>query len=145
MKILLAQGANMNWLGIRQPEIYGSTTAAELDEQIRQYAKTKGFTVEIFYTNSEAEMIDKLYAAHKEGVDAIVMNPGGFTMAGYSLADAIKGIKPPCVEVHISNHYVRGLHSVLGASSKGVIQGFGLHGYFLGIDAALHLVSATQR
>ena len=64
LKILVVQGANMNWLGIRQPEIYGTTTAAELDEQIRQYATDKGFEVDIFYSNSEAETIDKLYEAH---------------------------------------------------------------------------------
>lgn len=141
LKILVVQGANMNWLGIRQPEIYGTTTAAELDEQIRQYATDKGFEVDIFYSNSEAETIDKLYEAHNQDVDAIVMNPGGFTHAGYALKDAILGIKVPCVEVHISNHFLRGIHSVLGVASKGVIMGFGLHGYFLGIDAALHLVA----
>lgn len=74
-------------------------------------------------------------------VDAIVMNPGGFTHGGYALKDAIMGIKVPCVEVHISNHFLRGIHSVLGVASKGVIMGFGRHGYFLGIDAALHLVA----
>ena len=89
-KILVFQGANMNWLGKRQPEIYGTTTADQLDERIRAYAAKKGFEVEIFYTNMEGEGIERLQQAEKEGVDAIVMNgPGcsdGFPMAPFCAA-----------------------------------------------------------
>jgi 3-dehydroquinate dehydratase II len=84
-RILVLQGANMNWLGIREPEIYGTTTAAELDEQIQAYARKKGFEVEIFYTNLEGEAINKIYEAYERGFEAIVMNPGGFTSAGHAL------------------------------------------------------------
>lgn len=140
-KILVFQGANLNWLGIRQPEIYGTTTAAELDQRLRDYASGKGIELDIFYTNVEGEGIDRLYRAHEEGVDAIVMNPAGFTYAGYALADAIRGIKVPVVEVHISNVERRGIHSVLGQATVGTIMGFGMHGYILGIDAALELAA----
>lgn len=139
-RILVIQGANMNWLGIRQPEVYGRTTAAELDEQLRQYARARDVELEIFYSNHEGAVIDKLYEAHQRGIDAIVFNPGGFTHAGYSLKDTVLGIAVPVIEVHISNHYARGFHSVIAAASRGVIMGLGLDVYFLGIDAALRLV-----
>jgi 3-dehydroquinate dehydratase-2 len=145
-RILLLQGANMNWLGIREPEIYGTTTAAELDQQILKYAQQKGFEVEIYYTNLEGEAINKLYEAYNQGFDAIVMNPGGFTFSGYALRDAIRGVRDRMVyvEVHIANHYARyrpGEHqNATAAAAVGVIMGFGLHGYFLGLDAALRLI-----
>ena len=145
-RILLLQGANMNWLGIREPEIYGTTTAAELDQQILKYAQQKGFEVEIYYTNIEGEAINKLYDAYNQGFDAIVMNPGGFTFSGYALRDAIRGVRDRMVyvEVHIANHYARyrpGEHqNATAAAAVGVIMGFGLHGYFLGLDAALRLI-----
>jgi 3-dehydroquinate dehydratase II len=144
-RILLLQGADMNWLGIREPEIYGTTTAAELDQQILKYAQQKGFEVEIYYTNLEGEAINKLYDAYNQGFDAIVMNPGGFTFSGYALRDAIRGVRDRMVyvEVHIANHFARyrpGEHqNATAAAAVGVIMGFGLYGYFLALDAALHL------
>ena len=139
--IWVLQGANLNLLGIRQPEIYGRTSAAELDAQIRDYAKQRGCTVEIHYTNIEGELINLVHTAHFQGVDALVMNPGGFTHAGYALRDALLGVELPCVEVHISNLYVRGFVSAPGPASRGIIMGFGLDGYLLGIDAALRIVA----
>ena len=143
-KILVVQGANLNWLGIREPDKYGTTTAAELDEQIRQYARERGFEVEVFYTNVEGEAINRLYDAYHEGVDAVVMNPGGFTYAGQALGDCVRGIaaKVPVVEVHITNHFARGLHSVTAAAARAVLMGPGLDVYFLGLDAALRIVRA---
>jgi len=137
--ILLLQGANMNWLGTRQPEIYGTTTAAQLDDRIRAHAAENGYTVEIDYINVEGEAINRVYRAHTEGVDAIVMNPAGYSYAGYALRDAIKGIQVPVVEVHISNLHRRGFESVTGEAAEGVVMGFGLHGYILGLEAALHI------
>ena len=113
-RILVLQGANLNRLGMLQPEIYGTTTAADLDAQIRAHAQGRRCDVEIYYTNLEGEAINRLYRAHDDGVDAVVMNPGGFTYSGYALRDCIKGINVPVVEVHISNHAARGIHSVLG-------------------------------
>ena len=144
-KILVFQGANMNWLGKRQPEIYGTTTADQLDDRIRTYAREKGFGVEIFYTNVEGEGIERLQQAEKEGVDAIVMNPAGFSYAGYALRDAIKSIAVPVVEVHISHMARRGIEAVTSEAAVGVVWGFGLHSYILGIDAALHLVAESGK
>ena len=144
VKILLIQGSNMNLLGIRQPEIYGKTQAAELDRMLLDYAKAKGFELEIFYTNSEGECIDRIIKAYKDKVDALVMNPGGFTYYGKAIGDTIKGLKIPYVEVHLSNHFVRDIHSVIAEAAEGIIMGLGIQVYFLGLDAALHLASKKK-
>jgi 3-dehydroquinate dehydratase-2 len=140
VKILLIQGSNMSLLGIRQPEIYGSTTAAELDRTLLEYAKKKGFELEIFYTNSEGECIDRIIKAYHDKVNALVMNPGGFTYSAKAIGDTVKGLKIPYIEVHLSNHYVRDIHSVIADSAQGVIMGLGIQVYFLGLDAALYLI-----
>jgi 3-dehydroquinate dehydratase-2 len=143
-KILLIQGANMNILGVRQPEIYGKTTAAELDRMLLDYAKAEGFDLEIFYTNSEGECIDRIIKAYRDKVDALVMNPGGFTYSGKAIGDTVKGVSIPYVEVHLSNHYVRDIHSVIAEAAQGVIMGLGIQVYFLGLDAALYLVDKKK-
>jgi 3-dehydroquinate dehydratase-2 len=143
-KILLIQGANMNLLGIRQPEIYGKTTAKELDGMLLDYAKAKGFELEIFYTNSEGECIDRIIQAYHDKTDALVMNPGGFTFFGKAVGETIKGVRIPYIEVHIANHYARGISSVIAEAAQGVILGLGIQGYFLGLDAALYLIGKKQ-
>ena len=140
----MLQGSNMNLLGIRQPEIYGTTSAAELDKMMEDYAKKKKFDLEIFYTSSEGECIDRIIKAHFDKVDVLVMNPGGFTYAAQAIRDTIKGVKIPYVEIHLSNHYEREIHSVIAAAAQGVIMGFGIQVYFMGLDAALHLVSKKK-
>jgi len=139
-KILVIQGANMNWLGKREPEKYGTTTAAELDALVREHATKNGYDVEIFYTNSQGACIDRIYQGVQEGADALVMNPGGFTYAGRAVGDTIRGTRLPYVEVHIKNHYASGSHSQIADAAVGVIMGFGVHGYLLALDAALHIV-----
>lgn len=142
-KILVVQGANMNWLGKREPEIYGHTTAEELDKMLTDYALARGFALEIYYTNVEGEAIDRLYSACNDDTDVVVINPGGFTHAGYALRDCIKGIALPVVEVHMTNHYARDIHSVSASAARGVIMGFGIKTYFRGIDAALDIATAN--
>lgn len=139
-KILVIQGANMNWLGKREPEKYGTTTAAELDAMMREHATKNGYGLEIFYTNSQGACIDRVYQGVQEGVGALVMNPGGFTYAGKAIGDCIRGTRIPYVEVHIKNHFASGSHSVIADAAIGVIMGFGIHGYLLGLDAALHII-----
>jgi 3-dehydroquinate dehydratase-2 len=144
-KILLIQGSNMNLQGVRQPEIYGTTTVEELDKMLMKHAKAKGFELEIFYTNSEGACIDRIIKAYYDKVDALVMNPGGFTYAAYAIRDTIKGLRIPYVEVHISNHYLRDIHSVIAAAADGVIMGLGIQVYFMGLDAALYLLSQKKK
>ena len=102
-KILLVQGANLTYLGKREPEIYGTTTAEELNETLLQHSREKGYQLEIFYSNIEGEAINRIYEAADAGTHGLVMNPAGFTYAGYALKDCIKGAGLPYVEIHISN------------------------------------------
>ena len=140
MKILLLQGANLTFLGRREPEIYGSTTPAELDAKLRCHAREHAYQLEIFYTNIEGEAINRIYRAVDEGFDGLVMNPAGFTYAGFALKDCIKGAGLPYVEVHISNIAKRKIHCVLSDVAEGMITGFGIHSYILGLDAMLELL-----
>jgi 3-dehydroquinate dehydratase II len=142
-KLLVLQGANMNWLGQREPELYGRTTAAELDAKLREYAQKGGFSIDIVYTNHEGEAIECLYRAVADRVDAVVLNPGGFSYAGYALRDCIKGITVPVVELHMTNHYARDIHSVTASASRGVLMGFGVNTYFRAVDAALDIVAGA--
>ncbi len=144
LRILLLQGANLSYLGKREPEIYGTTMAAELDAMLQRHAKEKKYKLEIFYTNIEGEAINRIYQAADGGVDGVVMNPGGFTYAGYALRDCMKGAALPYIEVHIRNLESHGIHSVLAGVANGVIHGFGLRSYILGLDAMLGLLAKSR-
>jgi 3-dehydroquinate dehydratase-2 len=144
VKILLIQGCNMNLLGIREPEIYGRTSAAELNQMLADYARSKGFAFEIFYTNSEGECVDRIIKAYHDKVDALVMNPGGFTYGAHAIRDTIKGVKIPYVECHLSNIYARGIQPVIAPAARGVIMGLGIQVYFLGLDAALKIAEEKK-
>jgi 3-dehydroquinate dehydratase-2 len=143
-QILLVQGANMAYLGKREPEIYGTTTAAELDQMLQRLARERGIALDIFYTHVEGEAIGRIYRAADEGVDGLLMNPAGFIHAGYALRDCLRSIRLPYVEVHMSNIDRRGLKSVTAETARGVIAGFGLRSYFLGLDALLALIEDAK-
>jgi 3-dehydroquinate dehydratase-2 len=139
-KILLVQGSNMAYLGKREPEIYGTTTAAQLDEILLRHARARGFDLDICYTHIEGEAIGRIYRAADEGVDGLLMNPAGFIHAGYALRDCLRSMRFPYVEVHMSNIDKRGLKSVTAETARGVIAGFGLRSYLMGLDALLALI-----
>jgi 3-dehydroquinate dehydratase-2 len=139
-KILLVQGANMAYLGKREPEIYGTTTAAQLDQMLQRHARERGVELEIYYTHIEGEAIGRVYRAADEGVDGLLMNPAGFIHAGYALRDCLRSMRFPYVEVHMSNIDKRGLKSVTAETARGVIAGFGLRSYPMGLDALLALI-----
>ncbi|MDP6563405.1 MAG: type II 3-dehydroquinate dehydratase [Alphaproteobacteria bacterium] len=143
-KILLVQGANLTYLGKREPQIYGTTTAAELDERLYEHARQHDYELDIFYSNVEGEAIDRIYAAADGGVDGLVMNPAGFSYAGFALKDCLKGAALPYVEVHISNIATRGIDCILSDVSIGMVTGFGLHGYVMGLEAMLHILAEGQ-
>ena len=144
LKILLIQGANMSYLGRREPEVYGTTSAAELDELVRAHARDNGYELEIFYTHVEGEAIDRLYRAAEERVDAVVMNPAGFSYAGYALRDCLRSLPFPYVEVHMTNIGKRGLESLPAQAAAGTISGFGVQSYILGLEAALRLLKPVR-
>jgi 3-dehydroquinate dehydratase-2 len=143
-KILLVQGANLTYLGKREPHIYGRTSASELDERLLVHAKEHGYDLDIFYTNVEGEAINRIYEAAQDGTGALVMNPAGFSYAGYALRDCVKGAALPYVEVHISNIEVRGIRCVLSDVAVGMVTGFGLDGYEMALEATLRYLSQTR-
>jgi 3-dehydroquinate dehydratase II len=144
-KILLVQGPNMSYLGKRQPEIYGRTTAAQLDAMLRAHARENGYALDIFYTHSEAAAIERLYRAVDDRIDGLVMNPAAFLFAGYALRDTLRAVPYPYVEVHMSNVEKRGIHSILAAEAVGMVAGFGVRSYILGLEAMLgHLRGAKK-
>lgn len=144
LKILVLQGPNLNYLGKREPEYYGTRSAAELDAEIREHANRNKYEVSIFYTNSEGAAVDRLYQAVDEGVHGLLMNPAAFALAGYSIYYCIRAIKIPYVEVHIRNQYTMDVVSKLGSVAEGVIQGFGFDSYLLGLDALTRLLQRRQ-
>lgn len=129
MKLLLIQGANMEYLGFRQPEIYGTTTAAELDAMLQTDAADLGVTLDILYTNVEGEAITAIYRAVREKCDGLLMNPAGFLYAGYALRDCLKAVPLPYIEIHMSNIDARGMHSVTASESIGMVTGLGVQSY----------------
>lgn len=137
MKIIIINGPNLNLLGKREPEVYGSTTFEEYFDIL----KKKYAIVELFYfqSNIEGELLNKLHEIGFE-YDGIILNAGAYTHTSIAIADAVKGIETPVIEVHISNVHAREEFrnkSYLAKSAKGVICGFGLQSYDLAIQSFL--------
>ncbi len=135
MKLLLVQGANMEWLGKRQPELYGTTTAAELDAMLLERARALGVDLEIVYTNVEGEAVSAIYRALRAGLDGLLFNPAGFLHAGYALRDCLRSIDVPAIEIHMTNIEKRGFGSITAEAAVGSIAGFGVDSYRLALDA----------
>jgi 3-dehydroquinate dehydratase-2 len=145
-RILLVQGPNLTFLGRREPHLYGTTTAAELDAMCRAHAREHRYELDIFYTYIEGEAIARIYRAVDDGVDGLVMNPAGFIYAGYAMRDCLAAVAPylPYVEVHITNIETRGIKSILAEKSVGFLAGFGVDSYRLGLDAMLRVLAARK-
>lgn len=139
-KFLLLNGPNLNLLGTREPAIYGSETLADIETAATAQAVAAGATLSCFQSNHEGALIDRIHGARMEGVDLIVINPGGLTHTSVALRDALAGVAIPFIEVHISNVHQREAfrhHSFLSAIALGTICGLGTDGYRLAIDFAL--------
>jgi 3-dehydroquinate dehydratase II len=139
MKIIIINGPNLNLLGKREVSIYGNNSFEEYLSQLKQ--KFPGASLEYFQSNHEGELIDKL---HEVGFsyEGIILNAGAYTHTSIAMADAIKGIETPVIEVHISNTHARESfrhQSLLSANAKGVILGFGLDSYELALQSYLLL------
>jgi len=132
----------MAYLGQREPEFYGTTTAAELDAKLAAHAKRRGYDLDIFYTHVEGEAIGRIYRAIEDGVDALVMNPAAMSYAGYAMRDCLRAVAPklPYVEVHMSNIEARGIRSIPGQAAVGIVSGLGVNSYFLALEATLSLL-----
>ena len=135
--ILLLNGPNLNLLGSREPEVYGAATLADVENEAKRVASAAGSQLSCFQSNHEGALIDRIHAAKSEGIDAIVINPGGLTHTSVALRDALSGIGLPVVEVHISNIHRREdfrHHSYISGIAAGVICGLGVDGYRVAID-----------
>jgi len=138
-KILILNGPNLNLLGQREPEIYGSLGLADIEAELERWADGAGARIEMRQTNHEGTLLDWLHAADG-AVDGIVLNPGAWAHSSIALADAVAGIATPVIEVHLSNVYAREPyrhHSYLSAKVAGVITGLGALGYRLAAEALL--------
>lgn len=136
-KILVMHGPNLNLLGEREPGIYGSDTFDSINSEIIAHAERLGFDCEIFQSNGEGELIDRLHAARLDCA-GVVLNAGAYTHYSYAIRDAIAAIKIPVVEVHLSNIHSRDEFrhtSVIAPVCMGQISGFGKHSYILGLEA----------
>jgi 3-dehydroquinate dehydratase-2 len=137
VKIVVANGPNLNLLGSREPEIYGSQTLADLEAQARDLASKRGCDVAFFQTNSEGELLDFLQR-EAPGSVGVVLNPGAFSHYSYALYDCLRALPVPVVEVHISNVHARREEfrheSVTAAAAAGVIAGLGARGYLLAME-----------
>ena len=137
MKILVLNGPNLNFLGIREPEVYGKETYEDLCNLIQEYAAKRQIEVEFKQSNHEGTLVDYLQAAYFNHIDGIVFNPGAYTHTSIALLDALKSINIPCVEVHISDVIKREefrMQSYLRSACVTTIMGKGLNGYLEAID-----------
>ena len=141
-KILVIHGPNLNLLGERETNIYGRETLGSINLQIAQKAESRGINCEIFQSNSEGALIDKLHEARKT-CDGVIINAGAYTHYSYAIRDAISSVQKPCVEVHMSNIHAREAfrhESVIAPVCVGQICGFGAQSYLLGLRALAALL-----
>lgn len=140
-KILVLHGPNLDLLGTREPEVYGTLTLDEINARIEAAFRDRDVELRFFQSNSEGALIDAIHEA-RNWADGIVFNPGAYTHTSYALRDAIAAVGLPTVEVHLSNVYAREAfrhRSVIAPVCVGKIAGFGWHSYVLGVEALLHI------
>ncbi len=138
--LLVLHGPNLNLLGTREPELYGTTTLEDIDRSLAARAVARGATVTSFQSNWEGALIDRIHAARQDGTQALIINPGGLTHTSISLRDALAAATLPFIEVHLSNVFSREPfrhHSYLSPIALGVISGLGARGYELALDYLL--------
>ena len=142
MKLLVINGPNLNFLGIREKGIYGSESYEGLVERLQEKAKQDGIELECFQNNGEGAIIDRIQKAYFDKTDGIIINPGAYAHYSIAIRDALASITVPKIEVHISNVYKREEFrhkSVITPVCTGEILGLGLNGYFLAMDAMKEL------
>jgi 3-dehydroquinate dehydratase II len=142
LRVLLLNGPNLNLLGQREPDVYGTMTFEELNKRVRDYAKEIGIELKMLQSNHEGVLIDAIHEA-ADWADAIVINPGAYTHYSYAIADALKAVRLPAIEVHLSNVQARDEFrrtSVVAPATVGQIAGFGSVSYLLALQAAKGIV-----
>jgi 3-dehydroquinate dehydratase II len=138
--ILILHGPNLNLLGSREPQYYGSGTLADIDHRLAERARTAGVQLASYQSNVEGELISRIQQAGHEGVDFIIINPAAYTHTSIAMRDALAAVKIPFVEVHLSNVYAREAfrhRSYFSDLAVGIISGLGAVGYELALDYAI--------
>lgn len=140
--IYVLNGPNLNMLGTREPEIYGSTTLDDIAAMLEDRALELGVEIDMRQSNHEGHLVDWIQEAHARGAKAVLINPGAYTHTSIALHDAIKGVSVPVIEVHLSNPHARESFrhvSYVGRAAKGSIMGFGAQSYMVALDAAARI------
>jgi len=146
-KILVLHGPNLNLLGTREPQIYGSTTLNDIDVMLRERAKAAGVELVSVQSNYEGKLIDEIQQAGKNGYEFILLNAAAFTHYSIAIRDAIAAVDVPVIELHISNVHKREEfrhHSVISPVVMGQIAGFGVDSYIAALDIALRKMGAAK-
>jgi 3-dehydroquinate dehydratase-2 len=144
-KILILHGPNLNLLGVREPEHYGSTTLEEINANLQGIASEQGFDIEIVQSNAEHVLVDRIQQA--DDVDVIIINPAAFTHTSVAIRDALASVSVPFIEIHLSNVHAREAFrnkSYLSDLASGVISGLGPIGYTLALQAAMDMAKNTK-
>ena len=147
-KILVLNGINLNMFGQRDPVQYGTITLAEIDSRLKALGLELGVEVECFQTNFEGAMCERIHQAHRDAVDAVLINAGAWTHYSYGIRDALAILTCPIIEVHMSNIHAREAfrhHSCFAEIVKGQICGIGVDAYLMALRAAVSDVQATQK
>lgn len=140
--IYVLNGPNLNLLGLREPDIYGSDTLDDIADRLEDKARAMGLTLDIRQSNHEGHLIDWLHEAQASGAKAAILNAGGYSHTSVALHDAVKAVTVPVIEVHLSNPQAREgfrRRNLIAAAAAGTIAGFGALGYELALDAAARL------
>jgi 3-dehydroquinate dehydratase-2 len=139
LKVLLINGPNLNLLGVREPEVYGSETLQDIVDEVRTFASKRNVELTDFQSNSEGDLVTAIHEA-RTTVDGIIMNPGAYTHTSIAIRDAISGVGLPVIETHLSNVHARESfrrQSMIAPVCVGVVAGFGRNSYFVALDGLL--------
>jgi len=142
-KILVIHGPNLNLLGQREQNVYGTTTLSEINSRLEALAKENSLELDFFQSNHEGEIVDTIGNAKEKGIQAILINPAAYTHTSVAIRDAVLAVNLPTVEVHLSNIYAREdfRHtSLIAPVSQGQISGFGINSYLFGLQAIISLL-----
>jgi 3-dehydroquinate dehydratase-2 len=144
--ILLLNGPNLNLLGLREPEIYGTASLPSIEAKLEALARARGHSLTAFQSNAEHELIEKIHAAKRDGIAFAIINPAGYSHTSIALRDAFLSVALPFIEVHLSNVFARETfrqHSYLSGIAVGCIFGLGPIGYELALEAACARLTKT--
>jgi 3-dehydroquinate dehydratase-2 len=139
-RILVLHGPNLNLLGTREPDVYGSLSLADINQRLESLAKARGAELSVFQSNHEGALVDRIQEAGRDGTEYIVINAAAYTHTSVAIRDALAAVRIPFVEVHLSNVYKREEfrhHSYLSSTAQGVIAGLGAFGYEAAVQYAL--------